>query len=156
MISYTDFPRVTDPYDSPSAKARRTTRMHYTMLWSHAYGRSIRGMGTSVCLVMREPYSPVRAWEYPYDQWCRSLQGLVRSASPRWQIQLCDIWPVRANKTTNWPSMGTKSLVARVWKLHMPNLQPREIWHPHNLKFFETSCWLAMHAVWFPTGQAGP
>ena len=58
------------------------------------------------------------------------------------QIRLCDIWPIKARKTTNWPSMGTKSLVAHVWKLYMLNLQPWDI--RHNSKFFETSFGLAM------------
>ena len=35
---HTDFPRVIGPYGSPSP---RTTRGHYTMLWSHAYGCSM-------------------------------------------------------------------------------------------------------------------
>ena len=68
------------------------------------------------------------------------------------QTRLCDIWHVRTNKTTNWPSMGTKPLVAYIWKLYMLNLQPRDIWRPHNLKIFETSCELTMHVMWFPTG----
>ena len=65
------------------------------------------------------------------------------------QTWLCDIWPIRVRKPTNWPSMGMKSLVAHVWKLYMLNHQPRDI--RHNSKFFETSCGLAMHAVLFPT-----
>ena len=64
------------------------------------------------------------------------------------QTRLCDIWTVRARKTTNWPSMGTKTLVAQVWKLYMPKFQPRDI--RHNSKFYETLCGFAMHAVWLP------
>ena len=117
-----------------------------------------------------------RAWGHPYVQFCGNRMvpcGLgnnrtISDAGPygaRWgpraharvylprQTQLCEIWHVRARKTTNWPSMGTNSLVAHVWKLYMLNLQPRDIRSPHNSKLFETSCGLGIHAVWFPTGS---
>ena len=72
--------------------------------------------------------TPLLAWKYPYNQRCRALQSLFRPASAHsgyiYQAKtwLCDIWPVRARKTTNWPSMCTESLVAHVWKLYVPPL----------------------------------
>ena len=71
------------------------------------------------------------------------------------QIRLCDIWPVRANKTANWPSVGTKSLVVHVWKLHMLSLQLQDIWRPHISNFFETSCGLACMLCDFPRVHTG-
>ena len=70
---------------------------------------------------VRSHASTVRACEYPYDQWYRALRAPVRAAKymlaiylPS-QTRLCDICPVRAWTTTNWPSsMGTKSLIAHV------------------------------------------
>ena len=56
------------------------------------------GMGTSVRLVLREPYGPVRM---PYglgNTLTISSAGHTGSGEAR-----------GCNKTTNWPSMGTKS-----------------------------------------------
>ena len=126
------------------------------MLWSHAYGHSMRypcslvlglqdkvHMGTSVrsCAGLGI-FASASTWRDIGVQWCRALRGPVRPASVGsgyiYQTRLCDIWPVMARKTTNWPSMGTKSLVAHFWTLYRFNLLPRDIWH--NSKFFETSC----------------
>ena len=94
-----------------------------------------------------------RAWDtrtapFGSGEACQCTLGLYLPC----QTRLCDIWPVRANNTTNWPSVGTKSLVAHVWKLYMLNLQPRDVRRPHNSKLFEISCGLEMHDMWFPTG----
>ena len=83
------------------------------------------------------PVDSIRAWEHQYVQFCGNraglgisvwsvVQGLTGSGEDREctlglylpsQTRLCDIWPVSARKTTNWPSMGTKSLVAHCLKV---------------------------------------
>ena len=105
---------------APQVLRPGTTRRHYRMLWSHAYGPSVgylhvllsrgwgdtirvpyrtrkvqvrapcgfrTGMGTSVRSVLRELYrsraDAMRAWEYTFNRWCRTLQGPVRPASAR-------------------------------------------------------------------------
>ena len=83
------------------------------------------GMGTSVRSVLRESYGPVRIAGLGIS--VRSVvQGLTGSGEAREctlglylpsQTRLCDMWPIRARKTTNWLSMGTKSLVAHVLKV---------------------------------------
>ena len=119
------------------------------------------GMATALHSVLRETYCPGRMHCGLWNT--RTISGACLMGADETrectlglyllsQSRLCYIWPIRANKTTNWPSMGTKSLVAHVWKLYMLNHQPWNIRRPHNSKFFETSCGLVMHAVWFPMG----
>ena len=104
---------------------------------------------------VRSRADAVRVWEYPYDLWCRALRGLLRPSGARSgyiyqaKTRWCDVWTVGARKTTNCPSIGTKSLVSHMCKEYKLKLQPRDL--RHNSKFFETSCILVMHAVWFPT-----
>ena len=122
------------------------------------------------------PVDSIQAWKHPYVQicgnrmvtyGCRAGLGIpVRSVvhgltGVRWGPRVharaiftkpswvCDIWPVWDRKTTNWPSIGTKSLVAHVWKLYMLYLQPRDI--RHNSKFRNIVPTRYTFTMWFPT-----
>ena len=119
------------------------------------------GMATTVRSVLPEPYGPV--WMVCRLGNTRTISG-AGPCGVRWGPRVhariiftkpntCDSWPVSARKTTNWPSMGTESLVDHVWKLYMLSLQPRDI--QHNSKFFEISCGLECMPCDFPRVYIG-
>ena len=106
-----------------------TVRVHYRFrkvhmlapegpLWIPYGHQNIRTFSFAGTIQLR--LDAVRAWEYPYDQWCRALRGPARAASAHSRSvnqakhDYVTFDPVRARKTTNWPSMGPKSLVAHV------------------------------------------
>ena len=105
----------------------------------------LSGMGTSVSSVLREPYGPVRMpcglGNTRTISGGSAFLGPVRPATVRsgYVYQVKHDYVKRANKTTNWPSMGTcrirharlstdpKSSETHLWKLYILIFQPRVI-----------------------------